>query len=44
MVTAAVEAYPEETLGVLIGTKGIDTFMIQYAVSYQTAKRSKEEV
>lgn len=44
MITAAVETYPEETLGVLIGAKGLNTIHVQYAVAYQTAKRSKKEV
>lgn len=44
MVTAAVEAYPEETLGVLIGLRTAERIWVQYAVAYQTAHRSRDEV
>lgn len=44
MVTAAVEAYPEETLGVLIGLRGRSAIWVQYAIVYQTADRDKMEV
>ena len=44
MVTAAVEAYPEETLGVLIGLRGPRAIWVQYAIVYQTAERDKMEV
>ena len=44
MVTAAVEAYPQETLGVLIGLRGPRAIWVQHAVAYQTAEREKMEV
>lgn len=44
MVTAAVEAYPQETLGVLIGLRTAERILIQYAVAYQTARRTRHEV
>lgn len=44
MVTAAVEAYPQETLGVLIGLRGPRAIWVQYAIVYQTAERDKMEV
>jgi len=44
MVTAAVEAYPQETLGVLIGLRTAAKILIQYAVAYQTAKRARHKV
>ena len=44
MVTAAVEAYPEETLGILMGLRGRNAIWVQYAVVYQTAEREKMEV
>jgi proteasome lid subunit RPN8/RPN11 len=44
MVTAAVETYPQETLGVLIGLRGPRAIWVQYAIAYQTAERAKMEV
>lgn len=44
MVTATVETYPEETLGVLIGLRTARRILVQYAIAYQTAKRSRNEV
>jgi len=44
MVTAAVETYPDETLGVLIGLRTAERILVQYAVAYQTARRSRDEV
>ena len=44
MVTAAVETYPAETIGVLIGFRDTGRIMVQYAVAYQTAKRSRNSV
>jgi proteasome lid subunit RPN8/RPN11 len=44
LVTAAVEVYPHETLGILLGTIGESDVMVQHAVSYQTAKRRRNEV
>ncbi|MFH1774031.1 MAG: Mov34/MPN/PAD-1 family protein [Methanobacteriota archaeon] len=44
LVSSAVEVYPNETLGILIGIKSQDKIQVQYAVPYQTAKRSKDEV
>jgi len=44
MVTAAVETFPDETIGVLIGLQTIDRILVQYAIAYQTAERSKDKV
>lgn len=44
LVSSAVEVYPNETLGVLIGIKSKDKIQVQYAVPYQTAKRKRGEV
>jgi len=44
LVTASVEVYPDETFGILLGTMGEDNIMVQHAVSYQTAKRSRYAV
>ena len=44
IITAAVEAYPQETLGVLIGLRGPRAIWVQYAIVYQTAERDKMEV
>lgn len=44
LVSSAVEVYPNETLGVLIGIKSKDKIQVQYAVPYQTAKRKRDEV
>lgn len=44
MVTAAVETYPNETIGVLLGFRKTGKIMVQYAVAYQTAEREKDSV
>lgn len=46
MVAAAVEAFPEETLGVLIGFRDSlwRKFLTQYAIVYQTAERARDKV
>jgi len=46
MVAAAVESYPDETLGVIIGFRDLRLrkFLIQYAIVYQTAERARDEV
>jgi proteasome lid subunit RPN8/RPN11 len=44
IVTAAVETFPDETLGVLIGLRKADKVMVQYAIAYQTAKRRRRGV
>lgn len=46
MVTAAVEAFPEETLGVLIGISelALKRVVVEYAIVYQTAKRARDKV
>ena len=44
MVTAVVEAYPQETLGVLFGLRKLDKIWVQHAIVYQTAERKKQEV
>lgn len=43
LVSSAVEVYPRETLGVLIGIKSKDKIMVQYAIPYQTARRGRNE-
>ena len=44
MVTAAVETFPNETLGVLIGLRKKEKMIIQLATAYQTARRSEDQV
>jgi len=44
MVTAAVETFPHETLGVLMGLRKKDKVIVQYAIAYQTAKRKRRSV
>lgn len=46
MVSAAVEAFKDETLGVLLGLSEPHwrRVVVQYAVVYQTAKRARDEV
>lgn len=46
MVSAAVEAYDHETLGVLLGLREPRRrrILVQYAVVYQTAKRARDRV
>ena len=38
IVTASVEVFRKETIGYLIGLKGENKFMVQYAIPYQTAE------
>ena len=38
IVTASVEVFRKETIGYLIGVKGENKFMVQYAIPYQTAE------
>jgi proteasome lid subunit RPN8/RPN11 len=46
LVTATVEAYPDETLGVLIGLRESlrNKILVQYSIVYQTAERNRDEV
>ena len=44
MVTATVETFPEECLGVLIGLRKPDKILVQHAVPYQIAERSETHV
>lgn len=37
MVLSSVEVYRHETLGLLLGYEGIDRFVIEYGIPYQTA-------
>ncbi len=37
MILSSVEVYHHETLGVLLGYKGEDSFVVEYAIPYQTA-------
>lgn len=41
---AAVEVYPKETVGILIGIRGGEKIWIEYAVPIQTARRDEESV
>jgi proteasome lid subunit RPN8/RPN11 len=46
MVSASIEAFPEETLGILLGLREPlkKRIVVQYAVVYQTAKRARNKV
>lgn len=44
LVIAAVEVWPKECLGLLLGFKGQKEFMIELAPVYQTADRKHKEV
>ena len=46
MVSASVEAFPDETLGVLLGLHEpkFRRILVQYAVVYQTAERARDQV
>lgn len=44
MTVAAVEVYPRETVGVLIGLRGDGKIWVEYALPIQTAKREEDEV
>jgi len=46
MVSAAVETFDDETLGVLLGLRELrrKRILVQYAVVYQTAKRARNKV
>ncbi|MCK4352283.1 Mov34/MPN/PAD-1 family protein [candidate division WOR-3 bacterium] len=37
MILSSVEVYRYETLGILLGYKGEDSFVVEYAIPYQTA-------
>lgn len=39
MVLSAVEVYKHETLGLLLGYKGDDEFIVEYAIPYQTSMK-----
>uniref|UniRef100_A0A7C4TCV5 JAB domain-containing protein n=1 Tax=candidate division WOR-3 bacterium TaxID=2052148 RepID=A0A7C4TCV5_UNCW3 len=38
IVSASIEAFKKETLGYLIGVKGENKFIVEYAIPYQTAE------
>ncbi|HEC79231.1 MAG TPA: hypothetical protein ENI34_08865 [candidate division WOR-3 bacterium] len=40
IVTSSVEVFRKETIGYLIGIKGENKFMVEYAIPYQTAESS----
>lgn len=39
MVLSAIEVYKHETLGLLLGYKGDDEFIVEYAIPYQTSMK-----
>lgn len=41
MVLSAIEVYHLETLGVLLGSRNNDDFIVEYAIPYQSAKKAK---
>ncbi len=41
MVLSAIEVYNYETLGLLLGLKGGNKFIIEYAIPFQTAEKAK---
>jgi len=44
LVSSAVEVYGKETAGLLIGKRKGNSYVIKYAITYQSAKRKKTEV
>ncbi len=44
MVISAIEVYKKECLGLLLGNKVDDRFIIEYAIVYQTAERKFAQV
>ncbi len=44
MVTACIEVYKKEALGIMLGEKHRKHYLIKEALSYQTAKRGYEDV
>ncbi|MCK4453693.1 Mov34/MPN/PAD-1 family protein, partial [candidate division WOR-3 bacterium] len=38
IVTSSVEVFKKETIGYLVGIKGENKFMVEYAIPYQTAE------
>jgi hypothetical protein len=43
IVSSAVEVFRRETLGYLIGIKGENKFIVEYAIPYQTAESTATE-
>lgn len=41
MVLSAIEVFHLETLGLLLGMKGEDKFIVEYAIPFQTAQKQK---
>ena len=41
MVLSAIEVFHLETLGLLLGMRGEDKFIVEYAIPYQTAQKQK---
>jgi len=41
MVLSAIEVYNLETLGLLLGLRGDDIFVVEYAIPFQTAEKAK---
>jgi hypothetical protein len=41
MVLSAIEVFHLETLGLLLGMKGENKFIVEYAIPYQTAQKQK---
>jgi hypothetical protein len=41
MALSAIEVFHLETLGLLLGMKGEDKFIVEYAIPYQTAQKQK---
>ncbi|MCK4233371.1 Mov34/MPN/PAD-1 family protein [candidate division WOR-3 bacterium] len=41
MVLSAIEVFHLETLGILLGLKGEDTYVVEYAIPFQTAQKAK---
>jgi proteasome lid subunit RPN8/RPN11 len=44
IITATVEAFPQETLGVLMGFRKPESILVQHAVPYQIAERGETHV
>jgi proteasome lid subunit RPN8/RPN11 len=44
MILSAIEVYHQESLGVLLGHRTSDGFVIEYAIPYQTAEKGRSWV
>jgi len=44
LLLSSIEVFPKECLGLLVGTKGRDRFVISQSVVFQTAERTRNEV